>query len=126
MRWTQLERSSLVSSLVVLMPRAKKKRPPQTDNIDLGYTVHIRGNDPHLMFEAARLEAAKILRVSPGSLFIQSHTTPQPVEYTPFRMNLSVPQHVESLVMSVTFKIKSEDSDEQSPEAGREDSLDGR
>jgi hypothetical protein len=106
------------------MPRAKKKRPPQKDNVDLGYTVNIRGTDPHLMFEAARLEAAKVLRVSPDSLFIQSHTNPQPVEYTPFRMNLNVPLDVESLAMSVTFKIKSEDPDEQSTEAGGEDLLD--
>jgi hypothetical protein len=104
----------------------RKKRPPQTDNVDLGYTVNVQGTDPHLMLEEARLEAARTLRVSPGSLFITSHTSPQPVKYTPFRANLSVPLHVEALAMSVSFKIKEDvNTDEQgTTEAGGEDPLD--
>jgi len=104
----------------------KKKSPPQTDNIELGYTVQIQGTDPHLMLEQARLEAARTLRVSPDSLFIVSHTSPQPVKYTPFRANLSVPLHVEAVAMSVNFKIKKDvNTDEQgTTEAGGEDPLD--
>lgn len=106
------------------MPRSKK-RPSQTDNIDLSYTVKVEGTEVHLMLEQARLEAARVLRVSPDSLFITSHTPPQPSKYTPFRANLSVPLHVEALAMSVSFKIKEDvNLDEQSTEAGGEDPLD--
>ena len=107
------------------MARSKKKPPPQTDNIDLSYKVDVQGIDPHLKLEEARLEAARTLRVSPGSLFIQSHTAPHPIRYTPYRANLSVPLHVEALGMSVYFKIKKdEELDEQSTEAPGEDPLD--
>jgi hypothetical protein len=107
------------------MPRTKKQ-PPQSDAIEKNYTVETIGTDFDLMIEAGRIEAARVLRVRADQLFVRSHSPLAAIEHTPFRANLSVPSRAERFSMRITFAIKIEDSDVESPTSGGEDQLDDR
>jgi hypothetical protein len=88
-------------------------KKPQVDQINKSYSVEISGTDFDLMIEAARIEAARVLKVNADRLFVTTHSPLQPVTYTPFRANLNVPARPEKFSMRVTFEIKKdEDTDE--------------